>query len=262
MKLNIIKPILGSFSKAIDGSVALNFSQSGGKNCDLSCIYHPENHSMPEKNRCYAARAEIRPDRKALKDKLKRHEIDGAAETATKALEELKQICKTQKIPWLRISAFGSVPQPRHASKKFIKTTKKLFAFAKNNGILVHFPVETERKAQFYRKHTKNLVVVRQSVQSHDEWIGCLGPSSIVAGNSQLSQMERIAESKRLANIRIQATGRKTIVCPAVASSYINTERNRIKTGKYRKIQGDPKAKCGNCTACANPKVDIVYPSH
>ena len=60
-----------------------------------------------------------------------------------------------------------------------------------------------------------------------------------------------------------QRTGRKTIVCPAVRVSFLS----RTKAGRGARSAEQVKqwrngAKCGSCTACACPLMDIVYPAH
>jgi len=62
--------------------------------------------------------------------------------------------------------------------------------------------------------------------------------------------VERVSEAKRIAAARSARTGRKCIVCPAVAARYLHHNRPA------------PLAKCGNCTACAHSHVDVVYPLH
>src|SRR5262245_17098269 len=92
-------PVLGSFGKAVDGAVSLNFAPSAGHNCDPSC---------PLLNKlCYAKRTELRPDRSELATKLARHAAAGATAVTARALEEIQ---RRSYVPWLRISTNGSVP--------------------------------------------------------------------------------------------------------------------------------------------------------
>ena len=113
-------------------------------------------------------------------------------------------------------------------------------------------PVESWAKTRRYRKELKGLkVAVRRSCHTVRAFIRASindNPISVVAGIMAQTPRERVAESRRVAKRRSLATNRKTVVCPAVASVHLRT--------------GSKTAKCGNCTACADSQIDIVYPAH
>ena len=227
------RPVLGGFGKATPGSVALNFATSGGKNCATTCRMHPDNGGA-----CYAATAENRWDRKQLLAKLQRHESTDPAVLISHAMAEVTE--SRNPIPWFRFSSFGSVPM--QAPHNF----RTLCALLVAMDIPVHFPVESADKADHYRTVLSGLpIAVRESISDPSRWTTAVGPVSIVAGNMAMSKPYRIRYAKNIASIRTNATGRKTIVCPAIASK-----------------RGNDKAKCGSCTACSKSDIDIVYPMH
>lgn len=262
MQLTVLestRPVLGSFGKAIEGSKSLNFGLSGGNNCDRSCRYHPAHESEDQVGRCYAYNTEVRFDRRELLKKMQRHEASNPADIVRLALREVRALRRS--IPWFRISTSGSVPQPKDATPEFVKAFTELMETLEGYGIPVHFPVETAKKASFYRNFLKWRVVVRESCQSLRRFMVAAGATSFVAGTKEMTRTERITEAKRVAALRAKKTGRKVIVCPAVASRYIEQERLR-QAGKYKAVAGAVEAKCGNCVACAEPHMDVVYPLH
>lgn len=227
------RPVLGGFGKAIEGSVALNFATSGGKNCATTCRLHPDNGGA-----CYAAAAENSWNRRQLLAKLQRHESTDPAVLVDHAIREVTE--SRNPIPWFRFSSFGSVPM--EAPGNF----RTLVALLVGMDIPIHLPVESEGKANHYRDVLSGLpVAVRESISDPSRWTTATGPVSIVAGNMAMSKPYRIRYAKNVASARSAATGRKTIVCPAVASK-----------------RGNDKAKCGSCTACSRMDIDIVYPMH
>jgi hypothetical protein len=83
-----------------------------------------------------------------------------------------------------------------------------------------------------------------------------LPPALIVAGADIVSgrdiRKRRLEAARGMAKQRSAQTHRKTIVCPAVAASFLHRfEPERIA-----------KCKCGKCQACARPHIDIVFPFH
>ena len=235
-------PVLGEFSKALPGSHSLNFARSGGKNCDPRCSHF--------RTDCYAERCEIRPDRAELAAKLARHESTDPAELARRARYEIGwELSRGIRAPWFRLFTNGSVPS--RPSRRFALELRQLLAYLHTNRIPVHFPIETLEKARTYRRVVQGLCVVRESCHTEARWLNAAGPVSISGGSAEMNRIERVNESKRLCRARTMATGRKCIVCPAVASRYIHGVPN-------------DKAKCGTggCTACANPFIDVVYPKH
>ena len=238
------RPVLGTFGKGLAGAVALNFGRSGGRHCATGCPYHPAStspHAEPERARCYAATCERRPDRLALAAKLARHEDAGPAEVVAAAVVELDH--RGWRLPWFRLSAFGSVPAKVPAG------LAGLLARLAAVGTPVHLPVETGRKAAAYRRGLAGVpVVVRESVAGPRRWLSAGGPCSAVAGSMEQRPRERVEAAKAAARARTAAVGRRCIVCPAVAASALRT--------------GSTRAKCGACIACADPAVDVVYPVH
>jgi len=253
--------ILGTFSKGIENSVSINFGVSGGANCETSCQHHPVNDGA-----CYAVRAEIRPDRQELTNKLVRHEAMPAALVCGKALYELQSlVIKGKIIPWVRFSTNGSLPKPDDVreNKLFVSQFRKLVEFCVKNGIPVHIPVESHKKARFYRSLIGDLVTIRESVQNVKRFPTAAGQVSIAIGHG-LPLRNRVSAAATLAKSRTNKTGRKTVVCPAVVSSFNYKLNSRGLTAEEKsklKLRYS-KAKCGACVACASADVDVVYPIH
>jgi hypothetical protein len=235
------RAVLGSFGKGIPGSVTLNFATSGGANCDRECAYHPESTNEAAGSvRCYAASCENRHDRKELRAKLERHEATNAAEIISRA--SLEMALRGYFAPWFRFSAFGSVPAAVPGN------LRDFLARLAAAGTPVHFPVETAGKAEAYREAVGDLVAVRESVTSPARWIAAPGPVSAVAGSMSMKPRERVSAARAMAKARKAATGRRVVICPAVAARHLRTD--------------SVNAKCGNCTACSNRAIDILYPAH
>jgi len=253
--------ILGTFSKGIENSISINFGVSGGANCETSCQHHPENNGA-----CYAVRAEVRPDRVELTNKLIRHEKMPAYAICGMALYEIQKLVSRGKvIPWIRFSTNGSLPSASAVrNDKLFKTQfRVLVQWCVNHGIPIHIPVESNRKARFYRSLVGDLVTIRESVQNEKRFNTAVGAVSIAVG-AGLKLRERIDYAKRAAKLRSDKTGRKTIVCPAVMASFKFKLKNRgLDAAAKSKLKTRySKAKCGACTACANSLTDIVYPIH
>ena len=241
-------PILGSFSKALPGGVAFNYGQSGGADCDRSCTYHPDStspHVSPDTMPCYAWKGEKRWDRQRLKAKQARHQATDRDELTAGAYAEVK---RRRQISWFRFSAFGSCPA------KPPRLFRELCEHLSGRKIGIHLPLESWAKTRRYRKELKGLkVAVRRSCQSVRAFLRAStneNPISVVAGSLSDTPRQRVAIALKLAAQRAQRTGRKCIVCPAVAVVHLRLVA--------------PKAKCGagGCTGCANDQWDIVYPAH
>ena len=244
-------PILGVFGKGIDGSIAFNYGESCGPDCDLNCPYHFQSispHAKGRDNRCYAFRLEQRPDRKALSSKLHRHQVTNRDSLTSQAHTEYRRIKKRSKVKvkWFRFSAFGSVP--KSPPPAFRPLCEELRA----DEVDVHLPVESWAKARRYRKELKGLTVaVRRSCHSVGAFVRASihnNPLSVVVGTMAQTPRERLAQSKVVAKMRSLVTMRKTLVCPAIAAMILRT--------------GSKTAKCGNCVACADDQIDVVYPHH
>ena len=238
-------PVLGTFSKGCAGSVALNFAPSGGVNCDQACPYHPATTSPaaagdPDPPVCYAVNCEGRYSN-TLVPKLERHAAAGAAAVVAAADRECAE--RRYRLPWFRFSAIGSVPAA--VPDGFRRLVARLAAA----GTPIHLPIESARKANRYRRALEGLgVAVRESVTGLRRWRSAPAACSIVAGSMSDSPRERVEAAKRYAADRTARTGRRCIVCAAVAARFLRT--------------GSTLAKCGRCTACADPRVDIVFPAH
>ena len=235
------RTVLGTFSKGVTGSAALNFGQSGGKNCAKVCPFHPESNAPnPDGVRCYAVRVESRPDRKQLAAKLQRHEDAKPADVVRAADAECKE--RAYRLPWFRVSAFGSVP-PRVP----LPLVRLLWRLA-DAGTPIHLPVESKAKRDRYQLSLGKRVAVRWSAPTAASFLADSGIVSTVAGSMNETPRERVRAAADLARERREKSGRACVVCPAVAARHLRT--------------GSKSAKCGLCTACADPGVDVVYPAH
>ena len=275
--------VLGSFSKGVFGSASINFGLSGGANCERRCRHHPEHpHAIANPaDACYAKIVELRADRAQLADKLARHEELPASLIVGRARHELEREALYDKAPrpWIRFSTNGSVPGKRKAMRdsSYIPKLRALLEWLigkRDAQGRIHFPVESAEKAEFYREHIGDLIVVRESLQTpkmDSETISShrvpSGPVSFTAGewvepgkDKRLRVLRAAAESARA---WAEKTGRKTIVCPAVRVSFLA----RLKAYRRGKTDAQVKewvgsAKCGSCRACALPQFDVVYPAH
>lgn len=244
-------PVLGGFEKAIPGSVSVNFGLSGGKHCDPSCRHHPESTDPDPTRACYAVRVELRGDRRDLYTKLARHEAAGPEAVMQRANDEIcRKIALGARIPWVRISTNGSLPNPADASPAFLESLRGFLKVCKAQAIPVHIPVETASKTLFYKKAIRGLATVRQSAQSLQQFLDCKNPTAFTVGTREQTRIERVESAKQVAKLRTEMSGRRTVVCPAVASRYLN---NNVP---------NPKAKCGNCRACSEQNTDVIYPLH
>lgn len=253
-KRSATRPVLGTFSKGIAGSVSLSFDRSGGSNCDTACKYHPK-----QQGTCYAVRLESRYDRVQLATKLRRHGKMDPADICGRAMAELSdRICRGVSIPWLRISTSGSVPSPAaaRANPRFRSTLRALLSFCRSNGIPVHFPVETATKARYYRSLVGDLVTVRESATTLRRFVTAVHAASVTAGQPGTSRTVRVVAAATTAATKRTRSGRKAIVCPAMLHSWASN------TTKSNPLPRNPRAKCGACTACAQPNVDVIYPLH
>lgn len=272
-------PIFTIFSKGTKGALALNFGQSGGENCELSCRHHPAHFSGSEPNdgKCYAAIVESRSDRKETAAKLDRHEQLPASVIVGRAIVELSAILlRGIVVPWFRFSTNGALPgrAAARADRRFAPLLRELLSTLRAKSIPVHFPVESAEKAAFYREIVGDLVTVRESIQTPNMNPETISTHQIPAGACSFTAGEDVgagpnkrgrilAAAAAAAAAWAQRTGRKTIVCPAVRVSFLS----RTKAGRGARSAEQVKqwrngAKCGSCTACACPMMDIVYPAH
>ena len=230
------KPTLGSFSKAVEGAISLNFAESGGANCDPSC-------QALKEGICYAVHSEKMKPSIATSGKRKR--LVGFEACCLEYAAQIKRRTdKGESIPWLRFSTFGSVPNRPLSPSEVTAFVLLVRSFPENTP--VHFPVETADKARRFRSIAAlhNLpLVVRESCQTDARAAECLAqglPSSRIAYAGKNKR-------ERLANAMLSAKATGAVVCPAIASTIL--KRTRIK--------------CGQCTLCAQPsRVQIIYPQH
>jgi hypothetical protein len=218
-----IGTVLGTFAKAVSGSLALNFGVSGGDNCSPSCNLRG--------NGCYAQR--IQAHKSSVRINLERKQ-----ENLLLYLRAiLARVDQLVAAPWIRFSAFGSVPESL--------TTQQVAYFKalalRLSDSPVHFPVESAEKALLYRSlgFRPRLSLGRQNVATFVAARVADYPTvSLVAGakrgKSSIPQAHVMARDLR-------AHGITAIVCPAIAGG----------------------RKCGQCTACADQRVDaVIYPFH
>lgn len=252
--------IWGEFSKGNEFSVSVNFGLSGGPMCDTDCQFNPNNPDPEAPQNCYAVRTENRPDRQALKAKLKRHEEMGPALVAGRAIVEFQaMMAKGYTIEWCRVTTNGAVPNEEDADPLFRAQFRALMALMVSHGVDVHFPVESLAKATFYRLLVGDLITVRESVHDAEEFVHKEGAVSTSVG-SGLPMLDRIKAAAELARRRFTATGRKTIVCPAITSSFRAKLAKALEKLRLKKIA--QKSKCGTCKACAKSNIDVIYPGH
>jgi len=246
LTINKKPPILGGFGKAIKGAVSLNFGRSGGKHCATACPYHPRStskYASVEAARCYAATCESRPDRTQLASKLDRHEDTEPVELIDAArVEFAKKAARGGGVPWFRFSSFGSVPDI--VPHNFRQFCLEILAA----GTPIHLPIEESETVSTYLAAVGDIVTVRASVAA-PEFNAYNGACTTVVGDMKANTpRERVALASIAAKARTAASGRKCIVCPAVAAQHLRTKSKA--------------AKCGNCTACAKKDIDVIYPAH
>ena len=216
----------------------MSFSLSGRQNCDTGCrLLHT----------CYASKIErLYPD---LKAKLARHYRNGPLFVLNRAIAQWKPV------KWARLSVDGSLPPRSSMSSKawatFGKRLRVLVQLGIETGAQWHIPVESVAKARSYRALLAGLNVVVRRTSQAKHWRALLGFTDQYAWVVAKSRMtrgrltpaecaENTAEAYRVAE-KLRAHGQSGVVCSAVARD----------------------SKCGQCTACADPRVDFVlYPLH
>ena len=251
--------IYNSFGKGCDESIALNFDRSSGKNCSTRCRHHKQSIRKNATFACYSTTSEsFRPsvrDSLEKKGKMSPLEIVGLALIQLGELEVFLE--KTGKrLKFHRFSAAGSVPKksdiPVHERKRFENILRLLCSRLVKLGVAVHFPVESREKFEYYNAIVGDLVTIRLSLQDSESELSELRPCSFVVGeqfrshNCKSVKLTRIEYARERARERYLKTGRKTIVCPAIVSTFL----------KKAPIH------CGTCDACANKNIDVIYPLH
>ena len=230
-------------SKLVKDSESLSFSTSGAEsNCDPSCRVFAA---------CYASR--IERIYSGLRGKLERHEERGPLWVVSQALAQLRP----KPLRWFRLSVDGSLPARGRIDatewRPFVRGLRLLIERVQALGARVHIPIETKRKARTYRAALRGLgVVVRRSCQDDTlggvmtdtdprSWIVKSPDVEFTSGHiSKAAVKDNAEEAFRVAD-DIRKQGQTAVVCPAIVSD----------------------SKCGKCTACANPSVDVIlYPYH
>jgi hypothetical protein len=150
--------------------------------------------------------------------------------------------------PWIRLSAFGSVPSATQLTEKQAELFRRLGAKLAPVSERVHFPVETASKYKLYTKlgffprlslgtnpSTKRL---RRAMHANEQ-VSLVADSGDRKPGWTKRQIDYARTLRRKLQKRFPAKAIK--VCPAVAGS----------------------AKCGACTLCSHNGADIViYPRH
>jgi hypothetical protein len=151
--------------------------------------------------------------------------------------------------PWIRISAFGSVPPAGRLSRlqrdlmgNFLRMLEQ------RDPTTVHFPVETSEKQKAYRvgKYFPRLSLgLNPSLRRISGWLRKGRPISMTYGPETLEPgytRAAISGSKTLAReLRRKSPDHNIKVCPAIAGN----------------------AKCGACKLCSLSGADLViYPLH
>ena len=221
--------LIGSYGKGITGSVTVNFTTSGGKHCDDSC---------PLKgNGCYAITTEaMKP---SITINLERKESSIGAYLS--ALTKPKALAKLAGAPWVRFAAFGSIPAVLDDHER---SALKTIAGSLDHS-RVHFPTETLGKANMLKDAGfMPRVSVASNVQNLPKVLeaGHVASCAIKGEKLARGKNKRAHSSQAITFVRsLRDQGISAKVCPAVAGN----------------------AKCGSCTACADPSVQvIVYPMH
>lgn len=221
----------GKFSKGVEGSVSVNFSESGGDNCSNRCKMKGAG--------CYSEVMEaMRPNVKQAG--IKRRKL-GPVQLANKAAMALKFV----RSPWIRFSVSGSLPMIATANKAkgFKAAFQNLVLECLKTGAKLHIPCETKEKTEFYQKWVSEVapkVIVRESCQSENRLFKSELPNSFVVGKTGDKKPAKMAVANRIIT-RLRNKGKKAILCPAIVSN----------------------SKCGQCTACSNPNVNtVVYLKH
>ena len=252
--------IYNLFQKGVDLSVSLNWSASGGANCSTACRLHHASTSKQKIGGCYAITNEsMRP---AVRESAEKKSRLSPLEIIGKAYIQLGELfteleLQGLRLVWFRFSSVGSVPRksqiPIAQRKRFETLLRMLVQALVSKGVKIHFPVESRSKRDYYQGIVGDLCVVRLSLQSRKAEVTEEAACSFVVGeeirlhNSKSVKRDRIKLARERASERYKKTGRKTIVCPAIVSTFQK---------RPKKIQ------CGKCDACERKNVDVVYPLH
>jgi hypothetical protein len=232
----------GSFSKAIPGSIAVNFTQSGGSYCDNSCL-------AKQLKICYAMPIEATKStvRKGLQ--MKEANLEYLFKVLGNHAPTIKRIVSA---PWIRFSAFGAFPDPSMLSETAIANFKKFATQLKpkiEQGV-VHFPTETLSKYNFLKSlGFKPRLSFQRNV---DAAISFPGLSSIMVREEKRftgNLIDRRPVHSLEVLRRISQSGKRGKICPSIVNK-------KIKCGT------DPKKDIRGCIACGSDVDIIIYPEH
>ena len=230
------KPHLGTFSKAVPDAIALNFSESGGPDCSATC-------EALKRNVCYAVHTErLKPSIQVSGQRKRELGFEALCHIYARKIYNIAD--KGKVIPWIRFSTFGTVPDRKLTSNEIVAFGILVESFPE--GSPVHFPVETQEKADRFRAIAVALdlkdLVIRESCQSDERMWESTRPASRIVFDGD-TKRERLANAVTLA-----ATLPDARVCPAIASTILRRPK---------------PVKCGQCTLCARGDVQmILYPMH
>lgn len=229
-------PIFSWNAKIGENSLALNFSRSGGADCDDSC-------ALKKSGICYAMASQR--IYKALYAKLERHEKNGFEWVINEALHAIEgNPGDFEGLKFFRFSTHGTVPNRSFSTSERIALTR-FGDLLKGNNVLIHFPVETVEK---YNRVMDCGIQPRLSFQDRINGSLC-SPlcSSVTAGVRRQAKLERIGEARKIAGFA-RKTGKRAVICPAIVSSFVKREG---------------KITCDQCRLCASDKVGmVIYPMH
>lgn len=242
----------GTFKKAIPGSLAINFAESSGRNCDLSCPLHASNGGG-----CYATAIERR--KPSVTSSLTARALDpiGYVRDVLDGLNKAN-LCS---VPWVRFSVFGSVPRAAdvevEANPVLSSLLRSLASRLRTHAHKVHLPVETTRKAHAYRrlgffprvsfatnwrtdKHEREL---RRTLDDGFP-VSLTSDDGLGKGAGWTKRQQEYARRVTIPELRKAFPDKKVRGCPAILGN----------------------AKCGACRLCVDPQFGgadiVVYPLH
>lgn len=219
--------LVGTFSKGVPGANTINFAPSGSVNCSNECEL--------KGTVCYAEAVE------KLKGSITVNLIRKAADPEGFAQELADNAHKLADAPWIRFSAFGSIPTV--VSRDWFQNMKRVAAHLPMDR--VHFPVETLFKAATVKAlgFMPRVSATTSEAKLRDILTNAHVASLVVdCGKRVRGRNKRKTAQPAFDTAReLNAEGIKTKVCPAITGS----------------------AKCGQCRLCADPTVKvIIYPLH
>ena len=229
--------LLGTFRKGVPGSVAINFTRSGGEHCDNSCPF--------KAGKCYAKRIEARYPKvaKALAYK-EEHRLE-----YLRALVKPTILRWITSAPWVRFNVSGSLYRLDTLQMQEVEYLMKIAAALNSAGTLYHFPVETEAKAwqvfnMGFRRVRQSLGLMIDLPDTIDRIKSTSFPTSITVAGTKMANHRNAREMAKPSFVvakQLREQGISAKVCPAVSG----------------------KAKCGACTLCAESNQRaIIYPLH